>query len=140
MRIRDRILTKLKKKNNQALISLYKNFSNRVSISLNESKACYFYDYFQKNSSNMKQIWTGIKSIIDVRKSSNIDLICKLTDSNGNSKTDPVVIANIFTKFFVNVSRDITKNIPRSNNYPMGFMGDTIRNSFLWHLQFLSNT
>ena len=38
MRIRDRILRKLKKNNNQSLIDLYKQFRNRVSVSLTESK------------------------------------------------------------------------------------------------------
>ena len=130
MRIRDRILKKLKKNNNPALTSLYKKFRNRVSVSLNESKASYFYDYFQKNSNNMKQLWSGIKSVIDVRRSSNINVISKLKDSSGNTTSDPVVIANIFNKFFVNVSHDITKNIPRSNKSPVNFMGDTIGNSF----------
>ena len=130
MRIRDRILKKLKKNNNPALISLYKKFRNRVSVSLNESKASYFYDYFQKNSNNMKQLWSGIKSVIDVRRSSNINVISKLKDSSGNTTSDPVVIANIFNKFFVNVSHDITKNIPRSNKSPVDFMGDKIGNSF----------
>ena len=130
MRIRDRILKKLKKNNNPALTSLYKKFRNRVSVSLNESKASYFYDYFQKNSNNMKQLWSGIKSVIDARRSSNINVISKLKDSSGNTTSDPVVIANIFNKFFVNVSHDITKNIPRSNKSPVDFMGDKIGNSF----------
>ena len=130
MRIRDRILKKLKKNNNPALTSLYKKFRNRVSVSLNESKASYFYDYFQKNSNNMKQLWSGIKSVIDVRRSSNINVISKLKDSSGNTTSDPLVIANIFNKFFVNVSHDITKNIPRSNKSPVDFMGDKIGNSF----------
>ena len=47
MRIRDRILRKLKKNNNQSLIDLYKQFRNRVSVSFKESKASYFYNYFQ---------------------------------------------------------------------------------------------
>ena len=45
MRIRDRILRKLKKNSNQSLIDLYKQLRNRVSVSLNESKASYFYNY-----------------------------------------------------------------------------------------------
>ena len=50
-------------------------------------------------------------------------------DSNGNITSDPAVIANIFNKFFVNVSQDITKNVPRSKNSPVGFMGDRVGNS-----------
>ena len=104
MRIRDRILRKLKKSNNQSLIDLYKQFRNRVSVSLNESKASYYYNYFQQNSNNMKQLWSGIKSVVSIKKSSNLNVINKLKDSNGNITSDPAVIANIFNKFFVNVS------------------------------------
>ena len=78
----------------------------------------------------MKQLWSGIKSIISIRKSSNINVINKLKDSNGVIKSDPAVFANIFNKYFVTVSCDITKNIPRSNKSPINFMGDRVQNSF----------
>ena len=85
----------------------------------------------------MKRLWSGIKSVVSIRKSSNMNVIKKLRDSNGNITSDPAVIANIFNKFFVNVSHDITKNIPRSKKSPMDFMGDRVGSSFLLHLQFL---
>ena len=78
----------------------------------------------------MKQLWSGIKSVISIRKSSNVNVISKLKDSNGNVTSDPAVIANIFNKYFVNVSHDITKNIPRSKKSPMDFMGVRVANSF----------
>ena len=84
-------------------------FQDLVSESLRESKASYFYNYFQKNSNNMKQLWSGIKSVISIQKSSNVNVISKLKDSNGNVTSDPAVIASIFNKYFVNVSHDITK-------------------------------
>ena len=130
MRIRDKLLKRLQNSNDPSLRDLYKKFRNRVANSLKASKASYFYDYFQKNSNNMKQLWSGIKSVIDVRKSSNINVISKLKDSNGNTTSDPAVIANIFNKFFVNVSHDITKNIPRSNKSPLSLMGSRVGNSF----------
>ena len=58
----------------------------------------------------MKQLWSGIKSVISIRKSSNVNVISKLKDKNGNITSDPAFIANIFNKYFVNVSYDITKN------------------------------
>ena len=81
MRIRDRLLKKLQKNNDQSLVDLYKNFRNRVSVSLRENKANYFYNYFQKNSNNMKQLWSGIKSVISIRKSRNVNVINKLKDN-----------------------------------------------------------
>lgn len=130
MRIRDQLFRKLKKNNNPRLIDLYKQFRNRVSVSLNESKANYFYNYFQQNSNNMKQLWSGIKSVVSIKQANKINVVNKLKDANGNTTSDPAVIANIFNKFFVNVAHDITKNIPRSNKSPLEFMGNRIGNSF----------
>ena len=79
----------------------------------------------------MKPLWSGIKSVVSIKKSSNMNVINRLKDSNGNITSDPAVIASIFNKFFVNVSHDITKNIPRSQKSPVDFMGDRVGNSFL---------
>ena len=65
-----------------------------------------------------------------VRKSSNINVISKLKDSNGNATSNPIVIVNIFNKFFVNASHDISKNIPRFNKSSLSFMGGRVGNSF----------
>ena len=130
MRIRDRLLGKFRKNNDESLKDLYKKFRNRVSDSLTERKASYFHNYFLKNSNNMKQLWSGIKSVINIKKSSNINVINKLKDSNGNITSDPAVIANLFNKFFVNVSHNITKNIPRTDKSPLNFMGERTSNSF----------
>ena len=124
------LLKKIKKNKDQSLIDFYKQFRNRVTVTLRESKANYFYKYFQNNSNNMKQLWSGIKSVICIRKPNNVNVISKLKDSNGNLTADPTVIANIFNTFFANVSHDITKNIPSSNKSPLNFMGDRVGNSF----------
>ena len=128
MHIRDRLFRKFKINNDQSVKDLYKILRNRVTESLRDSKASYF--YFQRNSNNMKQLSSGIKSVINIRKSSNINVISKLEDSNGNLTSDPAVIANIFNKVFVNVSHKITKNIPRPIKSPVDFMGDRVGNSF----------
>ena len=73
---------------------------------------------FQRNSKNMKQLRSGITSVISVRKSNNKDVVRRLKDSNGYLTLDLVVIAKISNEFFVNVSHCITKNIPRRKNHP----------------------
>ena len=40
------------------------------------------------------------------------------------------ILLLLLTSYFVTVSRDITKNIPRSNKSPINFMGDRVQNSF----------
>ena len=130
MRIRDRIVRKLKMNKTQPLTDLYKQVRNLVTVAIKESKPCYFYNYFQKKSDNMKQLWSGITSVVSIRESNNVNIINKLKDSNGNITSDPVVIANIFNKFFVNVSHDITKNISQSNKSPLDYLVDKVGNSF----------
>lgn len=74
----------------------------------------------------MKQLSSGIKSVISIQKSSNVNVMSKLKDSYGNVTSDPAVIASIFNKYFVKVSHGITKTIKS----PMEFMGDRVGNSF----------
>ena len=78
----------------------------------------------------MKQLWSGIKSVINIRKSSNVNVISKLKNSDGALTSDPVVIPNVFNKFFVNVSHDITKKIPRTRKSPLDFISNSIGDSF----------
>lgn len=78
----------------------------------------------------MKHLWSGYKSVLNIRKSSNINVINKLMGSNGNITSDSAVIVNIFNKFFASFSHDITKNLPRPNKSPLHFMGERISNSF----------
>ena len=78
----------------------------------------------------MKQMWSGIKSVISIKKSSSANVINKPKDSNGNITSDPIVIAATFNKFFVNVAHSVTTHNPRPNKSPVEFMGDRVRNSF----------
>ena len=75
----------------------------------------------------MKQLWSGIKSVIGIRKSSNVNVINKLKDTDGNINSDPTVITNIFNGFHVNVTHDITKHLTRPNKSTVTLMGDRAR-------------
>ena len=68
--------------------------------------------------------------MINIRKSSNVNVISTLKNSDGALTSDPVVIANVFNKFFVNVSHDITKKIPRTRKSPLDFISNSICDSF----------
>ena len=80
MRIKDRLFHKIKRNSDTSMKDLYQKFRNCVSISLKKCKASYFYNYFQRNSDNMKQLLLGIKLVIGTRKSSNADIISKIKD------------------------------------------------------------
>ena len=77
----------------------------------------------------MKLSWTGIKSIISI-KNSQVNVINKLKDKNGNMTIDPATMATIFNDFFVNVADGVTKRIPRSPKSPLDYLDNKNHNSF----------
>ncbi len=121
IQLRDKLLKKLRKKPDPVVNLAYKKFRNRIASELKESKKSYYQNYFNVNSNNMKLLWSGIKSIISIKKSST-NLISKLKDSSGNPTTDSTTMANTFNKFFVNVADDVTKSIPRSPKSPLSYL------------------
>ena len=62
----------------------------------------YFQNYFEKNKTNVKLLWTDIRSIADVKVKTQFSNISHLMD-NGTRVNDPVKMANLFNKYFVNV-------------------------------------
>ena len=101
MRLRDKLLKRIRKRPDAAAKHLYKQFKNCVAVELKERKKKYFQNYFNVNTNNMKLLWTGIKSIISI-KSSHVNVMNKLKDTNGNLITDSTAMANIYNNFFVN--------------------------------------
>ena len=82
MCLRDKLLKKLQRKQKQPDTETklaFKQFRNRVVAELKESKTAHFHNYFKVNSTNMKLLWTGIKSIIST-KNSHGNVINKLKD------------------------------------------------------------
>ena len=128
IRIRDRILQKQRKQQNPDNLNLYKEFRNRASNELKESKAQYFHNYFSTNSQNMKKLWSGIKTIIS-HKSSISSSINKLKDKDGNVTSDHNKMSNIFNDFYVNVADSITKSIPMTPKSPLDYLSNRTGNS-----------
>ena len=128
MRIRDRVLLKLKKEASHDNRNLYKKFRNRVCNEIKESKARYFHNYFSTNSQNMKNLWSGIKTIIS-HKSSGSFSVNKIQDKDGNVTFDHCKISNIFKDFYVNVADDITKKIPKTPKSPLVYLSNRTSNS-----------
>ena len=64
IKFRDNILRRMKKKRSTSIVALYKKFRNRVVNELKESKTKYYKNYFATYRQNMKQVWSGIKSIL----------------------------------------------------------------------------
>ena len=73
-------------------------------------------------------LWTGIKSIVNVKDKNQISQVPHLLD-NGSQVNDPVKMANIFDKFFVNVGPNVAKCVSGTKKSPLDFLKDRNPNS-----------
>ena len=111
---RDRLLRKLRKSHSRDTEELYKKFRNRVVSENRKSKIKYFDNYVSTNKAvNMKNLSTGIKTIINTKSKSFLQNISQLV-VNGKIHQDPQQMANVFNDFFVNVSNQVCSEIPRT--------------------------
>ena len=100
---RDRYLERFKRSGSRDMEYLYKTFRNKVVSEIRKNKIEYFNRYFGVHNSNMKKMWSCIRSIINMNKKAGSS-ISHLTH-NGKEISDPMKMANIFNNYFVNVAQ-----------------------------------
>ena len=107
IKYRDKLLWKLNRKFTEAGEYLYKKFRNRVVNELKSSRISYYNSYFTEHKSNMKMLWNGIKSIINIKGKK----ICNISQlvQNGEAVKDPCKIAKIFDNYFVNIAAGLIR-------------------------------
>ena len=96
---------------------LYKTFRNRVVSEQRREKIRYFQNYFETHKTNIKMLWTGIKSLVSTKSKNQFSQISHLLD-NGKRIDDPVKMANIFDHYFVNVGSALTNQFLELGNHP----------------------
>ena len=126
MSYRDKLFIKMNNNPTESNKHLYRKFRNRAVSKQRKEKINYFLKYFENNKTNMKKLWIGIKSIVNVKAKYQLSQISHLTD-NGVRITDPVKIANMFNQYFVNVGSNIDKSITRTRKSPLDFFEEQKR-------------
>ena len=107
---------------------LYKKFRNKVVSEVRKSKNKYYAEYFAKHKTNMKMLWSGIRSIINSKLNIGSSISC-LTH-NGVEVDDSKQMANIFNNVFVNTAKKINENIPRTRKSPLDYLSFQNESSF----------
>ena len=121
IKYRDKLYSKLlKNPTNLDLAYLFKKFRNNIVNDIRNGKIQHFKTFFNSNMNNMKKVWSGIRSIININKYKNTS-IPRLLIYN-KSIDDPQSIANAFNTFFVNVGRSTDKDIPKCNHSPSYYL------------------
>ena len=65
---RDRYLRNFNRSGSRDMEYLYKKFRNKVVSEIRENKIEYYNCHFTFYNSNMKKIWSGIRSVINMNK------------------------------------------------------------------------
>jgi hypothetical protein len=80
------------------------------------------------NKSNMKNIWKGIKQIINSKPRGSSSSPSKILEGE-NVLTDSKSIANAFNNFFANIGNNLATSIPSVEATPMDSMSNQQLNS-----------
>ena len=111
MQYKDKVYSQVLKCNqpDQNLTLLYKKLRTSVVKDIKLCMSNYLKNYFLCNRNNMRNIWSEIRSIINVSKGK-ADYIPTLLE-NGKLIDNPFAIARAFNNVFVNVSKNTNKDI-----------------------------
>ena len=105
-----------KKKNNPSNLATkraYNLFRNRITREIKKTKKEFYKKYFQDNINNMKNIWKGIKDILNINKKETSHISQLL--HNGINISITKDMANSFNEFFTEIGPTLDKQIPNSN-------------------------
>ena len=89
------------------------SYRNMLVLLIRKSKEIHFKNFFLSNAKNIREVWKGIKNIIQVNNNKNYFPTCIV--DNGLSITDPTLIADKFNSYFTSIANDIKSKIQSSH-------------------------
>lgn len=106
---KNRLYKKILKTKCTYFYSKFKIYRNKLTHLLKISKRKHYNDYFCKNTSNVKKVWTGIKQIISTKPQTN-NLPTKIIKGE-TELSEPKLIANAFNECFANIGTHLASTI-----------------------------
>lgn len=91
-------------------IPKYKLFKNKLTQTIRAAKKLYYQNLFLDIKYDLKKTWNVIKSIIsngNIKNDAPKEILI-----DGTSVTDPIVMANKFNEYFVNIGKNLAGKIP----------------------------
>ena len=118
--INDGLLVCIKKKHNyyklmkkgQLSQQFYNKYRNHVTYAIKTLKKQYYNNAFVTMKSDIKGTWRLLNEILDRKQKDSISELL----INGETSSDPVLIANTFNNFFSSISSELRDSLPPVNN------------------------
>ena len=129
---RDRLFHKKKDNpSNYDIKQAYTLFRNRTTRELKKAKKAYYNKYFENNIKNMKNTWTGIKDLINLRNNNQTSI--NQLRYRGKHISSDLDMSNAFNNFFTNIGPQLDAKIPHHQrpNKELHFLSDRIPHTFL---------
>ena len=106
------------KKTIKQLHSKYKYYRNKITNLIRLSKKRYYYDFFEKNTNNMKKTWKVINELLNNQRTKS-RVLTKVKDPTNNNQItqNPSRLPNILNKHFANVGNLLASKLPKKDNY-----------------------
>ena len=92
--------------------SKYTAYRNKLTTLLRSSKQSYYYNIFQKYKHDFKKTWSQINEILGKKKNNSLPSNMYLDNSRFHTREQ---IAESFNSYFINIGKNISKNIPDGN-------------------------
>ena len=111
---RDKLLNDMRKENDpiekNELKKKYKSLRNCINEEKRQGKKEHSKAQFEKNKNKARDIWKGIRSLVNIKASKTSSI--KLMDENSNLISDPTNIANIFNDHYSTIGLKVQQKIP----------------------------
>lgn len=104
----------------------YKNYKRQLRSLIKKAETDYYEQIFHENKSNLKYIWRTIKDVINRKRN---DYHKSKFHINGSVATDPMIIANAFNNFFINVGPSLANTLPHTDVNPLSYLPNTNKHS-----------
>ena len=128
IQVKNRLFKKFVKTKSTYYHLKFKFYRNKINHLIRISKKQYYNNFFKKNATSSKQVWRGIKEIINVKSQASL-IPTKIID-NDCEVIDPKQIANAFNKYFANVGNHLASTIPCVNKSPIEYLPAPLCDSF----------
>ena len=113
--IKNRLYKKCLKNPSEKNKTIYKNYKNKLKHLIKISKKDYFENQFIKYKNNSKMTWQTINKLLNRnKKKEKLSHVFQQKNSDINF-SDPIVIANKFNEYFVNVGPNLAKGIRKND-------------------------
>ena len=113
---------------------LCKKFQNTVANELKAKRKLYYHKFFEEHKCNMKMLWSVIRSIINLRQNDS-PRFSQLIVDRWKKVNDPKSIANTLNHYFVNVPKQVNKDIPRRRKCLLDYLNYPVKNSLFLLIQ-----